>query len=60
MSTNKITKVSTKSGKNGATAARVSRKRVELTPEEEERLIDEVAKLGIELHKDALKELARH
>jgi len=71
VSTNKTAKVLTKSGKNGAQASSASRKRTapigisqakELGPAQDKqtKVIDELARLAIELHKDALKELERY
>ena len=60
MSKDKVTKVSTKSGRKMATVHHQRRKPVELTPKEEEKLVDDLARLAISLHRDALKELERY
>ena len=74
MSTNKTAKVSTKSGKEGLIAPRANGKRAvpavhidvsqakvaKTAQDKQTKVIDELARLAIELHRDALKELERY
>jgi len=60
LSTNKTAKVPPKSGRKVATAPVGRPKPVALTPKEEEKLVDDLARLAISLHREALKELERY